>query len=136
MENQPKLDGLRILLADDDQSALEAIGIYLRSFGAEVMAVESACEAIKSMPSFKPNVLVSDIAMPGEDGYSLIRKVRNLKLAQGGDVPALALTAYATADDTKRILAAGFQAHMAKPVEANSLGRVILDISGQKINKD
>jgi two-component system CheB/CheR fusion protein len=136
IENQPRLDGLRILLIDDDQSALEAIGIYLRSFGGEVMTVESAGEAIKSMPSFKPNVLVSDIAMPGEDGYSLIRKVRNLKLAQGGDVPALALTAYATADDTKRLLAAGFQAHMAKPVEANSLGRVILDISGKKINKD
>lgn len=136
IENQPRLDGLRILLIDDDQSALEAIGIYLRSFGGEVMTVESAGEAIKLMPSFKPDVLVSDIAMPGEDGYSLIRKVRNLELDQGRDIPALALTAYATAEDTKRLLAAGFQAHMAKPVEANSLGRVILDISGQKINKD
>lgn len=129
---QPKLDGLRILLVDDDQSALEAIGIYLRAFGAEVMAVKSASEAIEAMLSFKPNFLVSDIAMPDEDGYSLIRKVRGLQSAQGRDMPALALTAYATTDDAKKALAAGFQAHIAKPVEANNLGRVILDISGQK----
>ncbi len=125
----PKLDDLRILLVDDDEGTREAITIYLKSLGAEVMTVASAREAFEKISGFKPNILVSDIAMPGEDGYSLIKKIRTLSRDQGGDTPALALTAYATAEDAKRALNAGFQAHMAKPVEANELGRIILKFS-------
>lgn len=131
-KNQPKLDGLRILFVDDDESAREAIGIYLRSFGAEVMVVDSAKEALEMLPAFKPHMLISDIGMPGEDGYTLIRKVRGLNLDQGQEVPALALTVYAAKEDVRAALTAGFQAHMVKPVEANELGRTILEILQQK----
>jgi two-component system CheB/CheR fusion protein len=128
---QPNLEGLRILFVDDDESAREATGIFLKTFGAEVMAVGSAKEALATLPKFKPHILVSDIAMPGEDGYSLIRKIRRLHPDRGGDVPALALTAYATPEDSEHALTSGFQAHIAKPVEANELGRAILKVSGK-----
>lgn len=123
----PKLDGLRILIVDDDENTREAISIYLKSFGAQVITVGSAGEALEVFSRFKPNILLSDIAMPGEDGYSLIRKVRNLENGNSGrDIPALALSAYTTEEDAKHALAAGFQAHVTKPVEANELARLIL----------
>lgn len=131
-DHAPRLDGLRILLVDDDDGTLESISIYLKSFGAKVMAVGSVSEALKSFHSFKPTILVSDISMPGEDGYSLIRQIRGLRRNQGGCIPALALSACATEDDVKQAVAAGFQAHLAKPVEANNLGREILKFAGQK----
>jgi two-component system CheB/CheR fusion protein len=127
-KEQPRLDGLRILLVDDDESTREAIAIYLQSFGAEVSLCESAAEALKNLPNFKPNIIVSDIAMPGEDGYSLISKIRSLNSNQGGQVPAIALTAYAAAGDVLRAMQSGFQAHLAKPVEANALARKILTL--------
>ncbi len=129
---QPKLDGLRVLIVDDDISTREAISIYLRSFGAEVQDVESAKAALNTFPVFKPDVLVSDIAMPAQDGYSLIREVRALPRQSGRDVPAVAVTAFANAEDARHALNAGFQAHMAKPVEPNELGRVILKILNAK----
>ncbi|NJL25393.1 MAG: response regulator [Calothrix sp. SM1_5_4] len=130
--NPPKLDGLRILIVDDDESMREAICIYLVSLGAEVMPVGSAAEALERFPTFRPSVLVSDLAMPGEDGYGLIRKVRDMSPANGGDIPALAMSSHTTKEDVKASLAAGFQAHMAKPVEAIKLGRAILKISRQR----
>ena len=122
----PKLDGLKILFVDDDEGTREATNIYLKSFGAEVVAVESVKEALLKLPFLKPDILVSDIAMPGEDGYSLIRKIRKLEPSEGGNIPALALTAYTTSEDVQNMLQAGFQTHVAKPVEANVLGRTIL----------
>lgn len=127
-----KLYGLRILVVDDDDGARESISLFLKTFGAEVLAVASAGEALEALPTFKPTILVSDIAMPGEDGYSLIRKIRGLSRDNGGNIPALALSACATEEDAKHALAAGFQAHVAKPVEANNLGQVILKYSKQK----
>lgn len=131
-KNQPKLDGLRILFVDDDESAREAIGIYLRSFAAEVTIAISAKEAFEILPVLKPHVLISEVEMPGEDGISLIRKVRSLSADRGRDIPALALTVFSKAEDIQNALIAGFQAHLAKPVEANELGRVILKILEQK----
>ncbi|MEZ0391626.1 MAG: chemotaxis protein CheB [Pseudobdellovibrionaceae bacterium] len=131
-DHPPKLDGSRILLVDDNESAREAISLYLKAFGAEVMPVGSVAEALEMLLTFKPTILISDIAMPGEDGYSLIRKVRSLSLSEGGDIPALALSACATEEDARYALASGFQAHIAKPVEANELGRAILKFSGKK----
>lgn len=125
----PKLDGLRILIVDDDESSREAIGIYLKSFGAQVMAVGSAQETIEIFSKFRPDILLSDIAMPGEDGYSLIRKIRSLEGHSGGNTPALALSAYNSEEDAKNSLAAGFQAHIAKPVEASELARLILKMA-------
>lgn len=122
----PKLDGLRILIVDDDESTREAIGIYLKSFGAQIMTAESANEGLEIFSRFRPGILLSDIAMPGKDGYSLIRKIRSLDSESGGDIPALALSAYTSEDDTKNALAAGFQAHVTKPVEADALARFIL----------
>ncbi len=132
----PNLDGLRVLIVEDDKNALEAISLHLKSLGAEVMAVGSAGEALKTFLSFKPSVLVSDIAMPDEDGYSLMRKIRALDDNSGGCIPALALTAFLTPEDAKEALAAGFQAHIAKPVGVNELGRAILKISAKSKTSD
>jgi CheY-like chemotaxis protein len=82
----------------------------------------------------KPDLLVSDIAMPGEDGYSLIRKVRALNAEQGGQIPALALTAYARAEDRTRAIAAGFQLHIAKPVNPEELAAVVANLAGRTGN--
>ena len=96
----------------------------LQAFGAEVKTAESASQALAVFEEFKPDVLVSDIAMPMEDGYSLIRKIRALK-SKYSQIPALALTAYAGQEDVKRAHQAGFQAHMAKPVDENKLALAI-----------
>lgn len=133
-QEQPRLDGLKILVVDDNESAREAISIYLKSFGGEILSVDSAKEAFESLPRFKPDLLVSDIAMPLEDGYSLISRIRALGAEDGGLTPAVALTAYATTEDSKRAMAAGFHAHLAKPVEAHELARVILRLVGPKVS--
>jgi two-component system CheB/CheR fusion protein len=124
----PKLDGIKILAVDDDGGTREAISIYLKSFGAEVLDVGSASEALVKLETFKPDILISDIAMPFENGYDLIKKIRSLSPDRGGTVPAIALTAYATEEDSERALAADFQAHIGKPVEANNLGQIILKV--------
>ena len=125
-----KLDALGILYVDDDDSTREAVSLLLKSFGAIVTAVGSAGEALEALTHLKPkpDVLVSDIAMPGEDGYSLIRKIRNLSDKQIGAIPALALTAYANVEDAKQALSAGFQAHLSKPVDGDKLARTILEV--------
>jgi two-component system, chemotaxis family, CheB/CheR fusion protein len=125
------LEGLRVLLVDDDASARDVFAITLQSFGAEVRSAESASEAFAIINEFVPNVLVSDIAMPGEDGYSLIGKIRSQK-SKVGQVPAIALTAYAGREDVQRAHRAGFQAHLAKPVDAKSLAMVVARLAGRK----
>ncbi len=111
------LEGLRILLVDDEDDAREAMAVLLRQAGADVIAVPSAPQALEALEKQKLDVLLSDIAMPGEDGYALIAKVRSLPAAKGGQIAAAALTAYATAEDRARVLRAGYQGHFAKPVE-------------------
>jgi two-component system CheB/CheR fusion protein len=113
--------GLRILVIDDDSGAREAIAEMLNQLGAQIMAVASAAEAMAGVDTFKPDVLLCDIAMPGEDGYSFIRRVRELPAARGGATPALALTALAGEDDHRRALAAGFQLQLTKPVDIDRL---------------
>ena len=120
------LAGVRILVVDDDDDARELIGVMLATYGAQVDAVASAREAVARVERDPPDVLVSDIGLPSEDGYSLIRRVRELP---GGDrVPALALTAYAGAADHRRCLDAGFEHHVSKPVEPAELASAILAI--------
>jgi two-component system CheB/CheR fusion protein len=119
------LDGVRVLLVDDEANTREALGELCRIVGAEVKMAGSSQEALNIFTQFKPHILVSDIAMPGEDGYSLIQKIRALGPAAGGNTPAIAMTAYASEDDVHEALSAGFQAHLSKPVDGHYLAKTI-----------
>lgn len=122
------LAGLRVLVVDDDEDSRFYISTVLEGDGASVTAVASVKEALLVFPQLQPNILVCDIGMPGEDGYSLIRQVRVLSTDKGGCVPAVALTAYADSEDRARALEAGFQAHVAKPVDPGELVAVVVDL--------
>ncbi|MGK5084367.1 CheR family methyltransferase [Bdellovibrionota bacterium FG-1] len=125
------LRGLRILVVDDDANAREVFSVMLQTFGAEVKIAESARQALALFEEYKPDVLVSDIAMPIEDGYSLIGKIRALK-SKLAKTPALALTAYAGREDIQRAHLAGFQSHVSKPVDANKLALAIARVAARK----
>jgi two-component system CheB/CheR fusion protein len=131
-EEPPSLAGLRIIIVDDDQSTRDSVSAYLTSFGAEVKCCESVQECLNCLSGFKPDILVSDLAMPDEDGYSLIGKLRKLKESQGGALPALALTAYASEEESRKAMAAGFQAHLPKPVDSQKLAKTILKYAKTK----
>ncbi|HZP42623.1 MAG TPA: response regulator [Candidatus Binatia bacterium] len=113
----PRLDDVRILLVEDEPDARDVLTTILDQAGASVTAVASAPAAFAAMEERVPDVLLSDIGLPGEDGYALIRRVRALPPAAGGSVPAIALTAYARLEDRARALAAGYDAHIPKPIE-------------------
>ncbi len=115
------LDGLRVLVVDDESDTLQVISTVIAQSGAEVMACASAAEALEALKRWRPDILISDIGMPGEDGYALIRQVRALPAEGGGRIPAAALTAYARDEDLKRALDAGYQMHVAKPVSPHDL---------------
>jgi len=112
----PELKHARVLLVDDEPDTLELLGTILRQCGAHTSAVTSAADALSELERWQPHVLVSDIGMPNEDGYELIRKVRALPATRGGNIPAVALTAYAREEDRRQALNSGFQAHVVKPV--------------------
>ncbi len=109
--------GLMVLLVDDEEDAREALRLILQQNGMLVTTASSAREAYELVERLPPDILLSDIAMPGEDGLSLIRRVRMLPFDRGGQVPAIALSAYAGAEDRRKALLAGFQRHMSKPVD-------------------
>lgn len=115
------LSGLRVLLVEDDMDSRELVAAIVQGAGASVRAVGTAAEAFAALSEFRPQVLVSDIAMPDEDGYGLMRRVRALDAARGGDTPAIALTAYTRVEDRTRALGAGFTTHVAKPVNPSDL---------------
>jgi len=123
-----ELYGFRVLIVDDDVDTRELLEWVLKRAGAEVTAVASAKEAIERLEKDKPHVLVSDIAMPEEDGYSLLRRVRALPPERGGRVPAVALTAHSLVQDRIQSLRAGFQSHVPKPVVPEELVEVIASI--------
>jgi CheY-like chemotaxis protein len=131
LDNLPSLKGLRVVVADDETDARFFLSTVLEECGANVTAVSSASEALAAVQELKPDVLVSDIGMPDEDGYSLIRKVRSLPPEQGGRIPAAALTAYARPEDRTRSLQAGFQIHLPKPVEPAELATVVASLAGR-----
>src|SRR6185436_12446463 len=112
--------GLRILLVEDEPDARELILMVLQSSGAQVEAVDSVSRALEQLSVFAPDVLVSDIGLPLESGYDLIRKIRALT-SDLKKMPAIALTAFATENDRKLSMSAGFQAHLANPVEPSAL---------------
>lgn len=134
VEASPSLEGLKILVVDDEADALELLSTILQKYGADVIAVASVKQAltiIETATDRSPDVLVSDIGMPDEDGYSLIRKLRQLEAQRGGRLPAIALTAYARNDDRRQALLAGFQMHLTKPVDAAELVAVVASLTGR-----
>ncbi|MBD2213684.1 MASE1 domain-containing protein [Nostoc linckia FACHB-104] len=121
LQNYSSLSGLHILVVDDDRDTGEFLTIMLENLGASVTAVNSAGEALEIIAQSPPDLLLSDIAMPGIDGYMLIRLIRTMPPEKGGKIPAIALTAFAGEMNQKQALAAGFQMHLAKPVELGKL---------------
>lgn len=118
---EPSLSGLQVLVVDGDTDTREYVTTVLQESGAEVTAIDSVQSALLIIAKSLPDVLISDISMPEEDGYTLIRKIRNLQPEQGRDLPAIALTAYARPQDCQQALDAGFQMYVSKPVEPNQL---------------
>lgn len=131
LDNSASLSGMRVIVVDDEADSREFIITLLEQSGAEVIAVASASEAIEAVSHVKADVLISDIGMPDEDGYSLIRKVRALRAEQGGMIPAVAVTAYARSEDRTRAIASGFQMHISKPVEPEELVTVVARLSSR-----
>ncbi len=127
----PSLDGIHVLAVDDDADTLEAVQHLLEQAGARVSTAGSAEAAFRAIEGEPPDVLLSDIGMPGEDGISLIRRVRALDPDRGGKVPAAALTAYTQAADRERALSAGFQAFLAKPVDPRELAAAVARLAGR-----
>ena len=131
LEVRPNLDGITVLVVDDDPDAREVIARILRGENALVITASSAAEAMERLLASKFALLISDIGMPGEDGYDLIRKVRALPTDFGGRIPAVALTAFARSEDRQRALLAGYQLHVAKPVEPSELITVCASLVGR-----
>jgi signal transduction histidine kinase len=126
--NQLRLDGIRVVLVEDEADAREALAAVLTGFGAEVVAVSTSVAALDVLRHQPPDVLLSDLGMPGEDGYSLIRRVRATE-APGTRLPAAALTAYVRAEDRSAALQAGFDTHVEKPIEPDNLARVVKSLA-------
>ena len=126
------LDGLRVLLVDDEPEARTVVGTIIGRAGAEVRACASASDGLRELLHWLPDVILSDIGMPQEDGYSFIAKIRSLSREEGGAIPAAALTAYAREEDRVQALAAGYQMHVAKPIEPNHLITIVARLGGRK----
>jgi PAS domain S-box-containing protein len=127
----PSLAGVRVLVVDDEADTRDYITTVLQQCQAEVQTASSAQEALQMISQWKPDVLVSDIGMPQEDGYSLIRKLRSQPPEQGGKIPAAALTAYARAEDRMRAIQEGFQLHLPKPIQPAELATVVASLVGR-----
>ncbi|HEY0083160.1 MAG TPA: ATP-binding protein, partial [Pyrinomonadaceae bacterium] len=125
-----ELAGLRVLIVDDEADSRLLLRTIVEQSGAKARVAASAAEALAAFAEFRPDILVSDIGMPQEDGYALLRQVRALSPEAGGRIPAIALTAYAREDDRVRALQAGFQIHVAKPVNPPELVAVIVGLAG------
>jgi len=123
------LNGVHVLLVDDEADARELLAEVLEQYGAAVTAVASADEAVRTLREERPTVLLSDIGMPGEDGHSLMRRVRALPPEAGGRTPAAALTAFARTEDGRRSLAAGFHRHAAKPIQPAALAALVRELA-------
>jgi CheY-like chemotaxis protein len=126
----PALSGLEVLVVDDEADARELVSEILRQAGAEVVLAASATEAIEKLDRHQPDVLLSDVEMPEESGYGLMRQIRKRPADRGGRIPAAAITAYARHEDRTRALAAGFQMHVAKPLNPVELVTIVASLAG------
>jgi CheY-like chemotaxis protein len=129
VETFPNLEGLRVLAVDDDIDTLDLLVFILEQCQAQVKIATSVKVALEVFSQFRPHLLISDIGMPEEDGYSLIHQIRTLTREQGGEIPAIALTAFAKDEERHQALAAGFEIHISKPVEPIDLIKIIVDYS-------
>ena len=120
----------RLLIVDDEPDARELLAAAFAQMGARVHVVSSADEAMAAIARERPHLVISDIGMPGQDGYALLQRLRASEIGSGRRLPAVALTAYATAEDVKRALAAGYDLHVAKPVDALTLARTLVELVG------
>ena len=134
MNGVVRLDGIRILVVDDEPDAREILSLMLTHCGAEVKTSASAQEVIDTLKQWRPDLLVSDVGMPNEDGYTLINRIRSLEPGQGRNIPAVALTGYARPEDRARLLAAGYQLHYPKPVEIEDLAKGIATLARRRDN--
>jgi CheY-like chemotaxis protein len=114
-----------VLVVDDEEDSRLLVSTALKAQGAQVTLASSAAEALERLRQTRPDLILSDIGMPGEDGYELMRKVRALPEAEGGRTPAAALTAYARPEDREQALASGYQLHIAKPADPAELARLV-----------
>jgi PAS domain S-box-containing protein len=126
------LAGVKVLVVDDEADAREVVSLALAQLGASTLAAGSADEALRILPNFRPDVLVSDIRMPGEDGYALIRRVRALGEPGLGDIPAVALTGFSQPTEKRRALMAGFHTFVVKPVETEELAAVVRTLAPRR----
>jgi CheY-like chemotaxis protein len=125
------LDGVRVLALDDNPDAVELSQVVLGQQGAVVRGAECASDAFALIADWRPDVIIADIAMPGEDGYRFIERVRALPPAAGARTPAIAWTGHVTEDHRLRSLRAGYQVHMSKPISAQELVRVVARLTGR-----
>ena len=128
-ERPPEIAGLRVLVVDDERDARDLIATVLEYCGATVEHAGSVTEGLEKLERWRPDILLSDIGMPDEDGYALIRQVRSRPLEGGGSIPVASLTAYAGAEDRRRALHAGFNMHVAKPIEPAELVAVVANLA-------
>lgn len=131
-EYTPELNGLHVLIVDDEEDGRDLVKTVLEQCGAKVTEAASAAAGFKALQELQPDILISDLGMPEEDGYSLIQKIRQLPPDKGGEIPAAALTAYARTEDRMRVLRAGFQIYLPKPVEPTELLAVVANLGERR----
>ena len=123
---------MRVLIVDDDRESCEMMLEALRGYGASVRAAMSAGDAVDALSEFHPDLVLSDIAMPGRDGYAVLSEVRALETTLGHRVPVAAVTAYAHAEDRERAIAAGFDDYLAKPIDPAALARAVAALAAAR----
>jgi CheY-like chemotaxis protein len=128
-EHVGRLGGIAILVVDDESDAREMMVALLQECGASASSACSSAEALAMIADEPPHMLLSDLGMPGEDGYTLIRKVRSLPVGQGGSIPAVAVSGFASLEDRRRAIEAGFQRHLSKPVKVGDLLETVTQLS-------
>jgi CheY-like chemotaxis protein len=133
-EIRSRLAGTRVLIVDDDPDAREVVAAILRHYGAAVVVATSVSTALVALRREQVDVLVADLGMPVEDGYDLIRHIRSSTVDKIARLPAAALTAYTTEEDRDRVLAAGFQFHLAKPVDPAVLVATVERLRGESLS--
>ena len=129
----PSLNGLRVLVVDDNEDCLCIVTFILSDYQAQTKTATSVDEAIEAIEEWKPDIVISDIGMPNKDGYSLVSSIRNKEASMGGFLPAVALTSYAYPEDIREAIDAGFQELIRKPFEPDELVAVLARLTGQTI---
>ncbi|AVH68533.1 response regulator [Nostoc sp. 'Peltigera membranacea cyanobiont' N6] len=129
----PSLNGLRVLVVDDNEDCLCIVTFILSDYQAQTKTATSVDEAIEAIEEWKPDIVISDIGMPNKDGYSLVSSIRNKEASMGGFLPAVALTSYVYPEDISEAIDAGFQEVIRKPFEPDELVAVLARLTGQTI---